>query len=50
MLRDRGIESVRLDAFSLNPYALRMYEGLGYKKVGEANWRKGLFYLFEKNL
>ena len=25
-----------------------MYEKLGYKKVGEANWRKGLFYLYEK--
>jgi ribosomal protein S18 acetylase RimI-like enzyme len=50
LLRKEGIQSIRLDAFSLNPYALKMYETLGYQKVGEANWRKGLFYLFEKKL
>ena len=50
MLKSQGIETVRLDAFSRNPYALRMYEKLGYKKVGEAAWRKGLFYLYEKHL
>lgn len=49
-LRSNGIESIRLDAFSQNPIALRMYEKLGYKKVGEVTWRKGLFYLLEKNL
>lgn len=27
---------------------LKMYEKAGYLKVGETNWRKGLFYLFEK--
>ena len=47
-LRDEGIETIRLDSFSLNPFALKMYEKAGYLKVGEANWRKGLFYLFEK--
>ena len=41
---------VRLDAFSLNPQALRMYDRLGYVKRGEANWRKGLFFLMEKSL
>jgi ribosomal protein S18 acetylase RimI-like enzyme len=50
LLKAEGIQSVRLDAFSLNPYALRMYKNLGYMKVGEAKWRKGLFYLFEKKL
>lgn len=52
LLKAEGIQSqsVRLDAFSQNPYALRMYENLGYLKVGEAKWRKGLFYLFEKKL
>ena len=49
-LRSSGIQAVRLDAFSLNPYALRLYERLGYRKAGEANFRKGLFYLFEKKL
>ncbi|MCY6354811.1 GNAT family N-acetyltransferase [Clostridium sp. ZS2-4] len=50
LLQKEEIQSIRLDAFSLNPYALKMYETLGYQKVGETNWRKGLFYLFEKKL
>jgi ribosomal protein S18 acetylase RimI-like enzyme len=49
MKRD-GIKSIRLDAFSKNPYSLKMYNKLGYKKTGEANWRKGLFYIFEKTI
>jgi len=48
MLKNEGTDAIRLDAFSLNPYALRMYEKLGYMKVGEVNWRTGLFYLYEK--
>ena len=50
LLKIDGIETIRLDAFSLNPYALSMYEKIGYKKVGEVNWRKGLFYLYEKKI
>lgn len=50
LLMKERIQSIRLDAFSLNPYALKMYISLGYQKVGEANWRKGMFYLFEKRL
>ncbi len=50
MLKELGIEAVRLDAFSQNPYALRMYEKLGYIKTGEVNFRKGLFYLYEKKI
>jgi GNAT superfamily N-acetyltransferase len=50
LLKKDGIETIRLDAFSLNPYALSMYEKLGYKKVGEVNWIKGLFYLYEKKI
>jgi len=50
MLRTDEIKAVRLDAFSLNPYARKMYEKLGYIRVGEVNWRKGLFYLYEKVL
>jgi ribosomal protein S18 acetylase RimI-like enzyme len=49
-LRNKNIETIRLDAYSLNPIALKMYEQLGYKRVGEANWRKGLFYLYEKKI
>ena len=48
--RAHGYAEIRLDAFSLNPHALRMYEGLGYIQRGEALWRKGLFYLLEKRL
>ncbi|MDF2801011.1 MAG: sortase-like acyltransferase [Anaerocolumna sp.] len=49
-VHNKGIESIRLDAFSLNPKALHMYEKAGYVKTGVANWRKGLFYLYEKKL
>lgn len=49
-LRNKGIECVRLDAFSKNPSALRMYEKIGYRRSGEIYWRKGLFYLYEKKL
>jgi len=48
MLKNSGIKAIKLDAFSLNPSALRMYEKLGYRKTGEVNWRTGLFYLYEK--
>lgn len=49
-LKNEGIETIRLDAFSLNPFALKMYYKNGYVKVGEANWRKGKFYLMEKKI
>jgi GNAT superfamily N-acetyltransferase len=47
---DRGLRAIRLDAFSLNPSALRLYESRGYEKAGEIRFRKGLFYLYEKRL
>ena len=50
MLCKQGIQSIRLDAFSKNPYSLKLYQKLGYSTVGEALWRKGLFYLMEKNI
>lgn len=50
LLQNEGTQCIRLDAFSQNPYALKMYHKLGYQKVGETIWRKGLFYLFEKKL
>lgn len=49
-LRKSGIEAVRLDVFSENPFALSLYLGKGYEKVGFADWRKGRFYLMEKLL
>ena len=48
ILKSGGVESVRLDAFSENPAALRLYQKLGYLKVGSVNFRKGLFFLYEK--
>lgn len=47
-LREMGMDAIRLDVFSKNPYALKLYSHLGYSKVGYANWRKGKFYLMEK--
>lgn len=49
-VREMGIQSIRLDAFSKNPFSLRMYEKAEYKIVGHADWRKGRFYLMEKKL
>ena len=43
-----GIESIRLDVFTQNPFALRLYEKAGYCKTGSADWRKGKFVLMEK--
>ena len=48
LLREQGVQSIRLDAFTQNPYSLRLYEKLGYRVTGEAVWRKGRFYLMEK--
>ena len=47
---DRGLRAIRLDAFSLNPAALKLYESRGYERAGEIQFRKGLFYLYEKRL
>lgn len=49
-LKSQAVETIRLDVFSLNPFALKMYYNQGYVKVGEADWRKGKFYLMEKKL
>ncbi|MBD5519761.1 MAG: GNAT family N-acetyltransferase [Lachnospiraceae bacterium] len=45
-----GIKAIRLDVFTQNPYALRLYDGLDYELVGYADWRKGRFCLMEKYL
>jgi ribosomal protein S18 acetylase RimI-like enzyme len=46
----KSYSCVRLDAFSLNPFALRLYESIGYEKAGEVHFRKGKFYCYEKRL
>lgn len=48
LAKNNNIKSIRLDAFSQNPSALRLYENLGYKKAGRVSWRTGEFYLYEK--
>lgn len=45
-----GCRAVRLDVFSENPYARKLYTSLGYCTVGTALWRKGKFFLMEKLL
>lgn len=47
-LQKQGISVIRLDVFTENPYALRLYEKLGFKKTGTVKWRKGDFFLMEK--
>ncbi|PYV41512.1 MAG: GNAT family N-acetyltransferase [Acidobacteria bacterium] len=45
-----GCRSIRLDAFTENPRALRLYERLGYRDAGQVRFRKGYFRCFEKEL
>ncbi len=45
-----GYDSVRLDAFTENPFSLRLYQKSGYENRGYADWRKGRFVLMEKKL
>jgi GNAT superfamily N-acetyltransferase len=47
---ENGYKTIRLDAFSKNPAALKLYEGMGYYKSGSCNFRKGLFFCFEKEM
>lgn len=49
-VKSMGYLSIRLDVFSENPYALKLYEKYGYEKRGHADWRKGRFFLMEKTL
>ena len=50
MIEKMGYESIRLDVFSENPGAIRLYEREGYIRKGSAFWRKGEFFLMEKKL
>jgi ribosomal protein S18 acetylase RimI-like enzyme len=47
---ERGHDALRLDAFTLNPVALRLYDALGYRRAGLAALRKGIFQCFEKRI
>ena len=47
-----GATSIRLDVYSLNPGAVRMYEKAGYLQVGSVRYpmRKAPYLCFEKKL
>ncbi len=45
-----GAAAIRLDVFTENPYALRLYQHCGYQRTGRVYWRKGAFDLMEKYL
>lgn len=45
-----GFGAIRLDCFTENPFAFRLYQKLGYTVTGYANFRKGKFYLMEKSI
>lgn len=47
---ERGYDVIRLDTFSGNPRALRLYVGLGYEFVADMTSRKGIFPCFEKEV
>jgi GNAT superfamily N-acetyltransferase len=48
--RELGYTVIRLDTFTRNPRALRLYQRLGYRDAGPVTLRKGLFRCFEKAL
>jgi GNAT superfamily N-acetyltransferase len=45
-----GCATMRLDAFTGNPRAMRLYERRGYRAVGVVHFRTGEFTCFEKAL
>jgi ribosomal protein S18 acetylase RimI-like enzyme len=50
LAKENGYDLIRLDAFPQNKSALKLYTGLGYTYAGQAQYRKGIFYLMEKKL
>lgn len=49
-LKSEGVGVLRLDSFPQNLNAIKLYQNQNYLKVGEAAFRKGIFYLYEKKL
>lgn len=50
LLFKTGYKAIRLDAFMQNPKAIHFYNRMGYKQTGKVIYRKGEFFLFEKQL
>lgn len=48
--KKEGASSIRLDVFTKNPRAVKLYEQAGYEYAGDAYFRKGRFLLMEKVL
>lgn len=48
--RENDYNSIRLDAFTENRAALKLYESLEYDKAGIVYFRKGKFYCYEKEI
>lgn len=48
--KKEGASSIRLDVFTKNPRAVKLYEQAGYEHAGDAYFRKGRFFLMEKQL
>lgn len=48
--KECGYRSIRLDAFSQNAGACRLYERNRYERAGTVSFRKGQFYCYEKSL
>jgi GNAT superfamily N-acetyltransferase len=48
--QELGVRTIRLDAFTQNPWALRLYERNGYQRRGSVRFRKGEFFVYEKLL
>ena len=44
----KGYHCIRLDAFTRNPAAFRLYEKRGYRRAGIVHFRKGEFFCYEK--
>lgn len=48
--KENNYESIRLDCFTQNYHACKLYEKNNYEKAGIITFRKGEFFCFEKNL
>lgn len=48
--KELGFRSIRLDVFTQNPAALRLYRQAGFQERGYADWRMGRFLLMESEL
>ena len=48
--KENKYESIRLDSFTQNNHACKLYEKNGYEKRGIVTFRKGEFLCFEKKL